>query len=122
MNVLIDTNFFIDLLRFKISLDEISELIMEKYDLSTLDSVVDELNKISNKKTRDSQYARLALELIENRKIKILKINGGADDTILKLADKNTVVATNDRELRKMLKRKGTKTIYIKSRKHLGID
>jgi len=122
MRILIDTNFFIDLLRFRISLDEISTLVLEKCDLFTLDSVVNELKKIADKKTRDSQYAKLSLEFIKNNQIKVLKSEGGADKAILKLADKNTFVATNDRELRKILKRKGTKTIYIKSRKHLGID
>lgn len=122
MRILIDTNFFIDLLRFKISLDEISTLVLEKCDLFTLDAIIDELNKISNKKNRDSQYARLALDMIKNRQIEILKSEGEADKAILKLATRKTVVATNDRELRKMLKRRGAKTIYIKSRKHLGID
>lgn len=122
MRILIDTNFFIDLLKFRVGLDEISTLILGKYDLFTLDAVVDELNKIANKKTRDSQYAKLALEIIKDKKITILKSEEEADKAILKFADKNTLVATNDRELRKMLKRKGTKTIYIKSRKHLGID
>jgi rRNA-processing protein FCF1 len=122
MRILIDTNFFIDLLRFRISLHEISTLVLEKYDLFTLDSVLNELNKIANKKTNDSQYAKLSLEFIKNNQIKILKSEGEADKVILKLADKNILVATNDRELRKMLKRKGTKTIYIKSRKHLGIE
>ena len=122
MRILIDTNFFIDLLRFRISLHEISTLVLEKYDLFTLDSVLNELNKIANKKTNDSQYAKLSLEFIKNNQIKILKSEGEADKVILKLADKNIFVATNDRELRKMLKRKGTKTIYIKSRKHLGIE
>lgn len=120
MQIVLDTNFLIDMVRFKTDLDEISTLILGQYELVTLDAVVNELKEIAKTRSRESSYAKVALELIKNKQIKILRTGGKTDEAMLSL-DK-AVVATNDRKLRKMLKTKGAKTIYIKSRKHLGID
>jgi len=120
MRILLDTNFFIDLIRFKIDLDEISNLI-GKYELFTLDSVVTELKEIAKTKSRESNYAKVALNLIKNKRVKILKAGGETDKAILRLADQ-AVVATNDAKLRKILKTRGTKTIYIRARKYLAIS
>jgi rRNA-processing protein FCF1 len=93
-----------------------------RYELFTISSVVDELSKIARTTSREGKCAKIALQLIEKRRVEILKADGKADETILRLADKRTAVATNDRALRKLLKARGTKTIYIKSKKHLGMD
>ena len=122
MRIILDTNFLIDVIRFKIDLGQIPTLILGQCELFTLDSVMDELKKIAKTKARESGYAKIALELIKNKKIRILKIEGKADEVILSLSEKNTIVATNDKELKKLLKRKGVKTIYIKSKKHLDIN
>lgn len=112
--ILLDTNFLVDIVRFKIDLDEIKDILDEPCELLTLDLVVDELKKIKNKN------ARIALELIELEGIKVLKSKKrDTDEALVSLADKNTIVATNDAELRKKLK---TKTIYLRARKHLGIS
>lgn len=122
MIIILDTNFLVDIVRFKIDIGEISTLVLEKYELCTLDSVLRETEKIAMGKSKSALCARVALELIQSRGIKILKSQGNADNAILKAAGKNTAVATNDMKLRKILRGSGTKTIYIKSRKHLGID
>jgi rRNA-processing protein FCF1 len=122
MRIILDTNFLVDVVRFKIDIGDISTLVLEKYELCTLDSVLIETERIAAGKSRSALYARVALELIQSRGIKVMKSQGNADKAILKAAGKNDAVATNDMRLRKMLKGRGTKTIYIKSRKHLGID
>ena len=123
MDILIDTNFFVDSLRFKIPLNQISEVVMEKYNFFTLSVVVDELKKLAAKKSSDGRYAKLSLDVIKSYGMNVLKSAGNADDAIVKISKKKRiVVATNDMALRKSLKAGGTKTIYIKSRKHLGIS
>lgn len=121
--VILDTNFLIGLCKFKVGLEEIDELIDEPYYLFTTDLVIDELEKISASATGDSRYAKLALETIKIKKIKIL-ISGktNTDKAIINLADKDTIVATNDIELREKLKKLETKTIYLRAKKHLGIN
>ena len=120
--IVLDTNFLIDLIRFKIDLDELDKLFLTPFELFTLDSVIKELEKISKTKSQESKYAKVALELLKIKKIKILKVRENPDKAILSLSNENIVVATNDIELRKKLKIKGIKTIYLKSKKHLDIS
>ena len=124
--IVLDTNFLIDIIRFKIDLDELDRLFLHPFELFTLDSAIRELEKISKTKSQESKYAKVALELLKIRKIKILKVRETPDKAILSLANgktnENIVVATNDIELRKKLKRLGTKTIYLKSKKQLDIS
>jgi rRNA-processing protein FCF1 len=120
--IVLDTNFLIDVIRFKIDLDELDKLFLTPSELSTLDSVIRELEEISNTKSQESKYAKVALELLKIKKIKILKVRENPDKAILSLANKNIIVATNDIELRKKLKASGIKTIYLKSKKQLDIS
>jgi rRNA-processing protein FCF1 len=114
--IVLDTNFLISLAAFKIELDEIENLLVEQYELLTIDSVVRELKKINNKN------AKLALKLIELKNIGILKIKErNVDRAILTLAGKDTIIATNDVKLRKKLKNLGSKTIYLRAKKHLAM-
>ena len=120
MRILLDTNFIIDVVRFKIDLDSIVDLVGGS-ELATLSSVERELIKISERTSKAGMYAKSALTLIKERSIKIIKSEGRPDNAMLKLADDKTIIATNDTELRKRLKVLGGKTIYLKSKKHLAI-
>ena len=71
-------------------------------------------------KSKAAIAAKIALELIEKKNVKIINTDEKkVDNTIIKLADKNTVVATNDRVLRKKIKDKNVKVLYLRSKKHL---
>jgi len=122
--VLLDTNFLIDLGRFGVSIDEIDRLVNERHELSVLRSVVNELKTIAGGQQEESKFAKLALMLIDLRSVKIIESEKRADDAVVEVAssDKDTVVATNDFELKKKLKYLGIKTIYLRSKKHLAID
>ncbi|MEK6909842.1 MAG: PIN domain-containing protein [Candidatus Aenigmatarchaeota archaeon] len=120
MRVLLDTNFLIDVVRFKIDLEDITGVIGYS-ELVTLSSVEKELTTLSKKASKAGAYAKTALKFVKENKIKILKSNERPDNALVKLADENTIIATNDIELRKGLKASGRKTIYLKSKKHLAI-
>lgn len=120
--IILDTNFLMDLGKFKVGLEEIKEIVDEPYQLFTLGLVVNELKKISNSTGRDARNAKFALELIKINEINILNSSKtNTDNAIIDLADKGTIVATNDIELRKKLKKLEIKTIYLRAKKHLGI-
>lgn len=122
MNVILDTNFLISLFQFKVELIEIQRIVYEPYTLVTIRSVINELEKISISKGRGSKNSKLALMLIKNENIEVLDSpEKSADKAILALADKDTIVATNDIELRKKLKKLEIKTIYLRAKKHLAI-
>ncbi|MBI2543136.1 MAG: PIN domain-containing protein [Candidatus Aenigmarchaeota archaeon] len=121
MEIVLDTNFLIDLVKFKIDLDAIYQIIPEPHSLSTLNSVLSELSQISKQKTKSGGYAKLALKVIEQNNIKILKFQGSADMLLVQLAKEGMTIATNDTKLRKEIKSLGKKTIYLKAKKYVAI-
>ena len=121
--VILDTNFLMSLVRFRVGLEDIKDLVDGPCQLFTLNLVVDELKKISESKGKHAKDASLALKIIKLNDVNVL--NAGktnTDNAIIGLADKASVVATNDIELRKKLKKLEIKTIYLRAKKHLAID
>ena len=117
----LDTNFLIDLARFRIDIDEVKNLV-GSCKFCTIDSVIKELKRIASKRTEVAGDAMVALKLIELNNFEIMKTKErNADDAILSLAEKNFIVATNDIELRRRLKDFKIETIYLRSKKHLAI-
>jgi len=119
MRVILDSNFLIDLIRFKIPLEEVYELLNYETKFFTLNSVLSELEKVARKKSRDAKYAKASLKLIELKKIEVLNFDKKADEALLSLADEKTIIATNDKNLRKKLREKGLKAIYVRAKKRL---
>jgi len=119
--IILDTNFFMIPHQFKIDIfEEIDRIMEEEYELITLDKIVEELEKLAKEKTEHAVAARIGLEMIKKRNIKVISTEDkNVDNTIFKIADKNTIVATNDRVLRKKLKNKNVKTLYLRSKKHI---
>lgn len=142
--IILDTNFL--LLPAQSLLDifsEIERLMLEPYTLVVLDTTIGELEKLSHGRSKDAQAARLGLALInakrrENptlwekllgltpqdkqaRKLAIIKSKGHVDDAIVRMADKDTIVATQDAQLKHRLKSKQIPRI-VASKKHLKIE
>ncbi len=118
MKIIFDTSFLVTAIKFKI--DFLSELIGNEFFV--LDSVIKELKKISKGKKKESIAAKVALELIKLKKIKILKSKDGTDKSLLIYGKKDFVIATQDSELRKKLKSEKVKVIYLKGRKYLTVE
>ena len=147
-NVIFDTNFFVDMFRFKVSFEDVEDLVGTDCNFWVAEESVAELRKLKVK------GAKIALQMIEDkekaeevlgRPVGILRIDknvANADEAIITLikerkelshSDKikkdreakkkvmNFVVATNDAKLRKQIKTLGTKVIYLRARKHLEI-
>lgn len=120
--IILDTNFLMILGQFKIDIiSEIDSLLDEPHEIFITPSVRKELERLAERKSKDGGNAVLALRLIENKKIKMMDVRGSVDDSLVKAADKDWIVGTNDIELRKRLKNKGIKTIYLRAKKHLAI-
>jgi hypothetical protein len=120
--VIIDTNFFTIPYQFRIDIfEEIHQKIPEEHELITLSGVIRELENLAENKGRDSIAAKVGLELIEKKGIEILQSQGNVDDAIVGLADKQKVVATNDKDLIKRLKDKNVKILYLRGKNHLEL-
>ncbi|MEM7825305.1 MAG: PIN domain-containing protein [Candidatus Aenigmatarchaeota archaeon] len=120
--IIFDTNFLIDCFRFRVDfLKEIEENIEKPYEFFVVNLSLKELESIAKTRKKEAKYARIALAFLKkNCKVVFIKAKN-ADQGILKISDENTVVATNDKQLRKNLKRLKIKNIYLKSMKKIGI-
>lgn len=119
LRVIFDASFLIDMLKFKVSLESLVEELGH-FEKCLLDSTIIELQKIARKKTKNAILARVALQL--TKEFKTIKTGKKRfDEAILSLKN-NFCVATNDAELRKKLKEKGIKTIYLRAKKKIVIE
>jgi len=121
MIVLLDTNFLLVPHQHKVDVfSEIERLVPETHTLATLATVVEELKGLSGTSTKDKVAAKVALALIKHKGIRVLPAEGEADDSILEFAKANeTLVATNDRELKRRLKPYVSGAICMRGRSHL---
>lgn len=119
--IIIDTNMLMVPFQFKVDIfEEFDRIIDEKYELVTLDNVIQELEKISKGKAKDSFAARLGLNLVKTKNIKIIKTKEkSADKSLLKFAGKDTIIATNDKILISKLKKDKRKILRLKQKKYL---
>ncbi len=116
MKIILDTNFLIDCIRFKIDLK--SQLAGN--ELFILDALFFEIENVMRRGTYDSKLAKLALNFVNTGDVKTLETDGkNVDDSLVSYSGQSYAIATNDRELRNRLKRVGSKVIYIKQKKYL---
>ncbi len=119
--VVLDTNFIMVPFQFGVDIGpELDRILGFKYELCTTDSVMRELMLLSREKGRDGWAAKAALELAKN--LVIIPVEGSADDALLALASKDTIICTNDKVLKEKIKRKGAPLIYLRQRKYLQLD
>ena len=115
MKIVLDTNFLISCLKFKI--DFISEL--EGNELFIVDKTKNELEKlIKGKNAKDKQRAKIILAIIKKKKIKEIstKVGETVDDKLASLKD--YIIATQDKELKKRIK---GKKLIIRAKKKIEI-
>lgn len=130
MAVILDTNFLLYISKNKIDfVREIDKLCDFAYDLIIPKQVLDELHKISkgkDKKRKDKVAADLALQILgriaEKDGVLVMDVKGrDADEAIVNIVKKNhnkeVIVATMDKELKKRLKK--IKIISVRQKKYL---
>jgi rRNA-processing protein FCF1 len=120
--IILDSNFLMAVSQFKVDIfQEIKRIAEFKYELFIIDKTIDELESITEKQTgKNKAAAKLALSLIKLKKIKKIKTKAGnVDELIVKNSDKNTIVATQDMELKKILKERGVPLIVLRQKKYL---
>jgi len=124
--IILDTNFLLIPGQFKVDIfSEIDRICSFSYELVIVPETITELNEIINSKysnNKDKKAAKLALLMIKKFKVKTLadrKVFKRADEAILQIAAKNSVVATQDRELKKKLQEKAANLIVLRQKQYL---
>lgn len=119
--IILDTNFLMAVAQFKVDIfSEIKRICDFKYSIFILDKTIDELKKIIKLQKGKNKYAaKIALFLTKNKKIKKIKTNENLDVDRILLKQKNAVIATQDIELKRKLKKNSIRTISIRQKKYL---
>lgn len=137
--IILDTNFLLIPAKFRVDVfSELEKIVNFKYRLVILDKSLKELENIilkakKGRKGADRDAARLALSLIKakqaSKQLEIMPSDAiqqrdSVDDIIVGLAenDKSLLVATQDKELKRRLKKEGISVIVLKQKKQLVIE
>lgn len=122
--IVLDTNFIMSAIGFKIDIiREIERIADSSYKLAVLKATLSELEKlIKEGEYFERKQAKLALGIIAAATLKILPIEGYADEILLGLDKADNIIATQDAELKKKLKAKGFKTIIIRQKHRFEIQ
>ena len=123
--ILLDTNFLLIPYQFKVDIfSEIERICNFKYKLYVLDKTVDELKNIIEKQNgKHREAAKIGLQLLKIKKIKIIKTNSSekTDDIILDYSKKGYLVATQDKDLKRKIINQGLSVIILKQKKILAM-
>lgn len=119
MKIILDTNFLMMPNQFGIDIFE----YLNDCELFTLSACIDELKKLAKGKGKNSKAAKVALELIKEKNVHVIKTKGKADQEIVnQAAAGDYYVGTNDVELITRLKKKNVKIVRLKQKKYLIED
>ena len=129
--MLLDTNFLLIPAQFRVDIfAELQRLCDFNYEVAVLAATVAELNGIINDKNasaKDRRAAKLGLQLIKAKAVKVIKADGkvfkSADKGILDFATagmkSGVVVATQDKALRDNLAARGVAVIMLREKQYL---
>lgn len=121
MKVLLDTNFLMLPVQYKVDVfEEVERLCDERPEFMVLRASLVELQSLGGK---DKLKARATKQFVEaSPRIAILEDKGKADDLLLKYAREwkdQVLIGTNDRFLREKLKEAGAGVLVLRGRSHL---
>ena len=121
VKVVVDTNFLLMMAQGVIAPSSLNDAINASYELVTTDAVVKELETMSKREDLLAREAGFALKLLERLGVQVLRVKAdSADESILTLAKElvqsgdRVVVATNDKNLRRSIRRLGVPTLYLR--------
>lgn len=116
--MLFDTNLLMTIFEKPIDvISRVEDLLEVKVEPVILKSQLRELERIAgSRRWRASRIAKTLLQLIEGKFEVIDDPGGNVDEAIVSVSKRERfIVATNDQELRRKLRKNGVTVIYMKS-------
>ncbi len=111
--IALDTNFLIYCVKFRIDFfSEIKRICNFSYKIVVLDSTLNELEKVKPKELRLIKKFLEKIEIIKSEKDYV-------DEDLISLSKKGFIIATQDLELKKQLKKP---YIIIRQKKYLRLE
>lgn len=124
--IILDTNFLLIPVVFRVDIfEEIERICFFPYELCVVEGTIKELeNLVNTQKQNDRMAARVALSLIESKKITKLSMEGvyGVDKALINWGSKGAIIATQDKDLKRELKFLGVGRIVLRNKKHLILE
>ncbi len=125
--VILDSSILFVPAQFNVDIfEELERVINQKHELVILSATYKELQKIAKDRgTKLSRQAELALRLAQKcRQISVEKRDlESHDDVIVRVASERTwIVATNDRVLRRRLRKNNVPVIYLRQKSRLSLE
>jgi len=113
--IMLDTNFLVAPFQLSIDLFDEIDRIYPVNEVYTLEDAIQEARSIEQ-----GRYKNLVDKLIETQDIEVLETEGEGevDDLLVDICD-DFIIATNDRELKERLVKKGAEVLFIRSGSHL---
>lgn len=102
----------------------VEELLARGVEFGIIPQVVKELERISQKPTKEGKMARFALEMASRCHVwDQADTSGAVDDAIVRAANElRTAVCTADAKLRKRLRKDGIPVIVLRGRRRFFLD
>jgi len=121
--IVLDTNMLLSALEFKVDLfSEINALLPGRKVFFVPGQVMQELNALGRHK-KLALRVNIIKDLLENNKVRLLEIKAlNADAALLKAAEQNYFVATNDKELKKRVKQVNGSVLFLRKKKFVELD
>jgi hypothetical protein len=124
--VLLDTNFMLIPGQFRVDIfSEIRRVCDFDYTLAVLDRCLEELGNLAKKGAKkDREAAILAVRLLKRKDLKIIrtKSNKPVDDLLADYAERGAIIATQDSALKKNIKDRNGRIIFLRSKKFLQME
>ncbi len=124
--IILDTNFLLIPYKFKVDVfSEINRICNFKYDVYITNKTIDELkNIIEKQKGKNREAANFALKIIKQKSLKRIgktQDTRNVDNIILDLDKKGIIIATQDRILKRELRRNKIPIIILRQKKYLEL-
>ncbi|NOZ58028.1 MAG: twitching motility protein PilT [Euryarchaeota archaeon] len=122
MLVLLDSNFL--LLPFQYRIDifaEIEALLNTRPRYAVPEQVLRELEQLSSRGGKLGKFARSAIALAEQRCSVVSVDAENADEALEKLAERGTIICTNDKVLKEKVRKRGSAVIFLRERQKLAV-
>ncbi|OYT45037.1 hypothetical protein CW711_06055 [Candidatus Bathyarchaeota archaeon] len=124
--VILDLNFLFVPVHFKIDIFEAIEELVGRFEPVVLSTTLDELRRISESGSEKVRREAKLVKLLASR-CRLMEVQRGVgetcDDVVVRVAKElGCAVATNDRELRRRLRREGITTIFLRGKSRIEIE
>ncbi len=124
--IILDTNFLLIPYQFKVDIfSEIKRICSFRYTLCIMENTLEELKKIvAGQRGKHKRAAMLGLAMLSQKgAARIKSKEKNVDKAIAAEASKSKdyIVATQDAELKRKLKKKGIPLIVLKGKSHLAL-